>query len=152
MCGWRLGYGVSPRELAARMETLMINSSSCAAAFTQMATIEALESPESERAVHAMVEKFRARRDLLVDGLNRIPGFRCARPDGAFYAFPNIEGTGLPEKEMADRLLDEAGVAVLPGTAFGPAGKGYIRLAYTQAEPDLNRALERIEDFVKKAS
>jgi len=152
MCGWRLGYGVSPRELAARMETLMINSSSCAAAFTQMATIEALESPESERAVQAMVEKFRARRDLLVDGLNRIPGFRCARPDGAFYAFPNIEGTGLPEKEMADRLLDEAGVAVLPGTAFGPAGKGYIRLAYTQAEPDLNRALERIEDFVKKAS
>ncbi|HEX6351119.1 MAG TPA: pyridoxal phosphate-dependent aminotransferase [Candidatus Dormibacteraeota bacterium] len=152
MCGWRLGYGVSPRELAAKMETLMINSSSCAAAFTQMATIEALESPESERAVQAMVEKFRARRDLLVDGLNRIKGMRCARPDGAFYAFPNIEGTGLPEKEMAERLLDEAGVAVLPGTAFGPAGKGYIRLAYTQGEDDLNKALERIEDFVKKES
>ena len=152
MCGWRLGYGVSPRELAAKMETLMINSSSCAAAFTQMATIEALESPESERAVTAMVEKFRARRDLLVDGLNRIKGMRCARPDGAFYAFPNIEGTGLPEKEMAERLLDEAGVAVLPGTAFGAAGKGYIRLAYTQGEQDLNKALERIEDFVKKES
>jgi aspartate aminotransferase len=150
MCGWRLGYGVSPRELAAKMETLMINSSSCAAAFTQMATIEALESPESERAVTAMVEKFRARRDLLVDGLNRIKGVRCARPDGAFYAFPNIEGTGMREKEMADRLLDEAGVAVLPGTAFGAAGKGYIRLAYTQGEQDLNKALERIEDFVNK--
>jgi aspartate aminotransferase len=152
MCGWRLGYGVSPRELAAKMETLMINSSSCAAAFTQMATIEALESPESERAVTAMVEKFRARRDLLVDGLNRIKGVRCARPDGAFYAFPNIEGTGLPEKEMAERLLDEAGVAVLPGTAFGAAGKGYIRLAYTQGEQDLNKALERIEDFVSQES
>jgi aspartate/methionine/tyrosine aminotransferase len=150
MCGWRLGYGVSPRELAAKMETLMINSSSCAAAFTQMATIEALESPESERAVQAMVEKFRARRDLVVDGLNRIPGMRCARPDGAFYAFPNIEATGMPEKEMAERLLDEAGVAVLPGTAFGPAGKGYIRLAYTQGEADLTKALERIDDFVRK--
>jgi len=150
MCGWRLGYGVSPRELAAKMETLMINSSSCAAAFTQMATIEALESPESERAVQAMVEKFRARRDLVVDGLNRIPGLRCARPDGAFYAFPNIEATGMPEKEMADRLLDQAGVAVLPGTAFGPAGKGYIRLAYTQGEADLQKALERIEDFVRR--
>jgi aspartate/methionine/tyrosine aminotransferase len=150
MCGWRLGYGVSPRELAAKMETLMINSSSCAAAFTQMATIEALESPESERAVTAMVEKFRSRRDLVVDGLNRIPGMRCARPDGAFYAFPNIEATGFQEKELADRLLDEAGVAVLPGTAFGPAGRGYIRLAYTQGEADLAQALERIEDFVKK--
>ncbi len=150
MCGWRLGYGVSPRELAAKMETLMINSSSCAAAFTQMATIEALESPESERAVESMVDKFRARRDLLVDGLNRIKGLRCARPDGAFYAFPNIEGTGLQEKDMADRLLEEAGVAVLPGTAFGPAGRGYIRLAYTQGEADLNKALERIEDFVTK--
>ena len=150
MCGWRLGYGVSPRELAAKMETLMINSSSCAAAFTQMATIEALESPESERAVAAMVDKFRARRDLLVDGLNRITGVRCARPDGAFYAFPNIEGTGLKENEMADRLLDEAGVAVLPGTAFGAAGEGYIRLAYTQGEQDLNKALERIEDFINE--
>jgi len=150
MCVWRLGYGVSPRELAAKMETLMINSSSCAAAFTQMATIEALESPESERAVAAMVDKFRARRDLLVDGLNRITGVRCARPDGAFYAFPNIEGTGLKENEMADRLLDEAGVAVLPGTAFGAAGEGYIRLAYTQGEQDLNKALERIEDFINE--
>jgi len=150
MCGWRLGYGVSPRELAAKMETLMINSSSCAAAFTQMATIEALESPESERAVAAMVEKFRSRRDLVVDGLNRIPGMRCARPDGVFYAFPNIETTGFDEKELADHLLDEAGVAVLPGTAFGPAGKGYLRLAYTQGETDLAQALERIEDFVNK--
>ena len=149
MCGWRLGYGVAPRELSERMETLMINSSSCAAAFTQMAAIEAVESPESERAVLAMVERFRARRDLLVDGLNRIPGFRCGRPQGAFYAFPNIEATGIPERELADRLLEEAGVATLPGTAFGPYGAGFIRLAYTQGDDDLRAGLERIAGFVK---
>jgi aspartate aminotransferase len=148
MCGWRLGYGVAPRELAARMETLMINTSSCAAAFTQMAAIEAFNAPESDMAVKRMVAEFMRRRDLMVDGLNRIPGFRCARPDGSFYAFPNIEGTGMNEKSMADRLLSEAGVAVLPGTAFGEAGRGYIRLAYTQSEENLANALERIERFV----
>src|SRR5438270_4087596 len=148
MCGWRLGYGVSPRELAAKMETLMINSSSCAAAFTQVAAIEAFNAPESDAAVERMVAQFERRRDLMVDGLNRIPGFRCARPDGAFYAFPNVEGTGMDERTMADRLLNEAGVAVLPGTAFGEAGRGYIRLAYTQSERHLAEALERIEKFV----
>ena len=148
MCGWRLGYGVAPRELAAKMETLMINSSSCAAAFTQMAAIEALGAPESDRAVKRMVGEFGRRRDLMVDGLNRIPGFRCVRPEGAFYAFPNVEGTGMAEKEMADRLLTEAGVAVLPGTAFGEGGKGYIRLAYTQSEANLAEALRRIERFM----
>jgi aspartate aminotransferase len=148
MCGWRLGYGVAPRELAARMETLMINTSSCAAAFTQMAAIEAFSAPESDMAVKRMVEEFQRRRDLMVDGLNRIPGFRCARPDGSFYAFPNVEGTGMDERTMADRLLNEAGVAVLPGTAFGEAGKGYIRLAYTQSEEHLAEALGRIERFM----
>ena len=148
MCGWRLGYGVAPRELAAKMETLMINSSSCAAAFTQMAAIEAFSAPESDRAVKMMVGEFQRRRDLMVDGLNRIPGFRCARPEGAFYAFPNVEGTGMDEKEMADRLLTEAGVAVLPGTAFGEGGKGYIRLAYTQSDDNLTEALRRVERFI----
>ena len=148
MCGWRLGYGVAPRELAAKMETLMINSSSCAAAFTQMAAIEAFGAPESDRAVKRMVGEFGRRRDLMVDGLNRIPGFRCARPEGAFYAFPNIEGTGMDEQVMADRLLAEAGVAVLPGTAFGAGGKGYIRLAYTQSDANLAEALRRIERFI----
>src|SRR5437879_4946807 len=118
MCGWRLGYGVAPGELIAQMEKLMINSSSCAAAFTQMAAIEAFESPESGAAVKRMVEQFRHRRDLVVDGLNTIPGVRCQRPAGAFYAFPNIEGTGLDERELAKALLEAAGVAVLPGTAF----------------------------------
>ncbi|MDQ6918807.1 MAG: pyridoxal phosphate-dependent aminotransferase [Candidatus Dormibacteraeota bacterium] len=148
MCGWRLGYGVAPRDLAARMETLMINTSSCAAAFTQMAAIEAFNAPESDMAVKRMVAEFERRRDQMVDGLNRIPGFRCARPDGSFYAFPNIEGTGMDERTMADRLLNEAGVAVLPGTAFGAAGKGYIRLAYTQSASHLGEALTRIEKFM----
>lgn len=152
MCGWRLGYGVAPAALAARMDTLMINTSSCAAAFTQMAAIEALESPESDRAVSAMVETFRRRRDLLVDGLNAIPGFRCARPQGAFYAFPNIEGTGLGERELADTLLSEAGVAVLPGTAFGAGGQGFLRLAYTQSEESLAKAIERIAEHVTRRS
>src|SRR2546421_11356322 len=142
MCGWRLGYGVAPRELAARMEALMINSSSCAAAFGQMAMIEALESPESEAAVRRMVERFQARRDLVVDRLNAMPGVRCQLPPGAFYAFPNVEGTGFDERELAEQLLDRAGVALLPGTAFGPGGAGFLRLAYTQGEADLRAGLE----------
>src|SRR6266700_4380080 len=148
MTGWRLGYAVAPRELAAKLDQLMINSSSCAAAFTQMAAIEALAAPESAHAVTRMVKVFEHRRNLVVDGLNDIPGVRCTRPQGAFYAFPNIEGTGFDERELADRLLGEAGVAVLPGTAFGVAGKGFIRIAYTQSEDELSRGLQRIRDFI----
>ena len=148
MTGRRLGYAVAPRPLAAKLEQLMINSSSCAAAFTQMAAIEALSAPDSEHAVNRMVKVFEHRRDLVVDGLNEIEGVRCARPQGAFYAFPNIEGTGFGERDLADRLLSEAGVAVLPGTAFGAAGKGYIRIAYTQSEDELKRGLDRIKEFV----
>ena len=148
MTGWRLGYAVAPRALAARFDTLMINSSSCAAAFTQIAAIEALGSPESEHAVRRMVKVFERRRDLVVDGLNEIPGFRCHRPQGSFYVFPNIEGTGFGEHELADRLLSEAGVAVLPGTAFGHAGRGFIRIAYTQSEDELKLGLRRIKEFV----
>jgi aspartate/methionine/tyrosine aminotransferase len=148
MTGWRLGYAVAPTALAAKLDQLMINSSSCAAGFTQMAAIEALSAPESEHAVHRMVKVFERRRDLVVDGLNAIPGVRCAKPQGSFYAFPNIQGTGFGERELADRLLTEAGVAVLPGTAFGAAGKGYIRLAYTQSEDELKRGLKQIGDFI----
>ncbi len=144
MCGWRLGYALAPRALASRMEALMINSSSCAAAFTQMAVIEAFESPESESAVLRMVDQFRARRDLVVAGLNAIPGVRCQVPQGAFYAFPNIEGTGVDERQLAEELLEQAGVALLPGSAFGPAGAGFLRLAYTQSEADLRAGLERM--------
>jgi aspartate/methionine/tyrosine aminotransferase len=149
MTGWRLGYAVAPRALAQKLDQLMINTSSCAAAFTQMAAIEALSSPESEHAVARMVKVFEHRRDLVVDGINSIPGMRCAKPQGAFYAFPNIEGTGFGERELADRLLTEAGVAVLPGTAFGEAGKGFVRIAYTQSEDELKLGLDRIREFVK---
>jgi len=149
MTGWRLGYAVAPKALAAKLDTLMINSSSCAAGFTQMAAIEALSAPESEHAVARMVKVFEHRRNLVVDRINTIPGMRCARPQGAFYAFPNIVGTGFDEHELADRLLGEAGVAVLPGTAFGDAGKGFIRLAYTQSEDELKLGLGRIEEFIR---
>ena len=148
MTGWRLGYAVAPKALAAKLDQLMINSSSCAAGFTQMAAIEALSAPESEHAVARMVKVFEHRRNLVVDGLNGIPGVRCARPQGSFYVFPNIEGTGFDEHELADRLLAEAGVAVLPGTAFGHAGKGFIRLAYTQSEDELRLGLDRIAEFI----
>jgi aspartate/methionine/tyrosine aminotransferase len=148
MTGWRLGYAVAPRELAAKLDKLMINTSSCAAAFTQIAAIEALSSPESEHAVLRMVKVFEHRRNLVVDGMNAIPGIRCARPQGSFYVFPNIEGTGFDEHELSDRLLAEAGVAVLPGTAFGHAGKGFIRLAYTQSEDELKRGIDRIGEFI----
>lgn len=145
MCGWRLGYGIAPKPLAERFAQLMINSSSCAAAFGQIAAMEAWESPTSQAAVDRMVGEFRHRRDVLVDGLNRIPGVHCTRPEGAFYAFPNIEGTGVDDRDLARGLLEEAGVAVLAGTAFGPGGRGFIRLAYTQGEDDITEALDRID-------
>jgi len=148
MCGWRLGFAVAPLELAKKMDALMINTSSCAAAFTQMAAIEALQAPDSDRSVDTMVAEFQRRRDLVVDGLNAIPGFTCVRPQGAFYAFPNITGTGLNEVELSRRLLDEAGVALLPGTAFGAGGAGYLRLAYTQSVETLETALATIAQFV----
>src|SRR3989440_2984929 len=148
MTGWRLGYAVAPKPLAAKLDQLMINSSSCAAGFTQMAAVEALSAPESAHAVTRMVRVFERRRDQVVDGLNEIPGMRCARPEGAFYAFPNIEGTGFDEHDLASRLLTEAGVAVLPGTAFRAAGKGFIRLAYTQSEDELKLGLGRIKEFI----
>jgi aspartate aminotransferase len=144
MCGWRLGIGVMPLELAKSMDTLMINTSSCAASFTQLATVEALESPLSDAAVDAMREEFRTRRDLVVEGLNRIPGVRCHRPAGAFYVFPNITGTGWNERALAHSLLHQAGVAVLPGTAFGAHGAGFLRLSYANSQANLERALERI--------
>jgi aspartate/methionine/tyrosine aminotransferase len=149
MCGWRLGYAVAPAELAARMDTLMINSASCAASFAQIAMIEALVSPEAAAAVSRMVKEFEVRRDVLVDGLNEIPGVRCLRPEGAFYVFPNIEGTGLDDRELADGLLQEAGVAVLSGRAFGQGGAGHLRLAYANSQANLLRALDRIDGYVR---
>ncbi|MFN2462745.1 MAG: pyridoxal phosphate-dependent aminotransferase, partial [Candidatus Dormibacteria bacterium] len=148
MCGWRLGIGLAPAELIRHMETLMINSSSCATAFIQVATMTALESPESGKSIQRMVDEYRRRRDVLVDGLNALPGVRCHRPGGAFYVFPNVTATGWDHKVLADALLAKAGVAVLPGTAFGSMGKGYIRLSYAQSVDNLTEGLRRIGDFL----
>ena len=150
MCGWRLGFAVAPLPLAQRMETLMINSSSCAAAFTQMAAIEALTSPESDRAVEAMVAEFKRRRDVVVDRLNAVPGVRCHTPLGAFYVFPNVTGTGQNERELADRMLYEGGVAVLPGTSFGEMGKGYIRLSYANSVDQIEEGVRRMRGVLEK--
>jgi aspartate/methionine/tyrosine aminotransferase len=144
MCGWRLGFGAMPVELARRMDTLMINTSSCAGSFTQLAAIEAFESPESDAAVDTMVAEFRRRRDVLVDGLNRIPGISCRRPAGAFYVFPDITATGYNERDLQRDLLDEVGVATLAGSTFGPHGAGHIRLSYANSVDNIERALDRI--------
>jgi aspartate aminotransferase len=148
MCGWRLGFGAMPVALAKRMDTLMINTSSCAAAFTQWAAIEAFEGAESDAAVDRMVATFKARRDLVVDGLNAIPGVRCHRPLATFYVFPNIEGTGWQERDLQRALLEEAGVATLAGPAFGRWGQGYLRLSVANSEENLRKALDRIGGFL----
>jgi aspartate/methionine/tyrosine aminotransferase len=142
MTGWRLGYGVMPLWLADAVDKLMVNSNSCTASFTQRAGLAALQGPQDD--VDAMVAEFRVRRDAIVEGLNGIPGFRCSVPDGAFYAFPNISGTGLPSRELADMLLNDAGVACLSGTAFGSYGDGYLRFSYAASLENIEAALGRI--------
>ena len=146
MTGWRMGYGVMPHWLAEAVNKLMVNSNSCTASFTQRAGIAALTGPQD--APEAMVAEFRKRRDAFCAGLNGLPGFRCALPEGAFYAFPNITGTGLGSKELADRLLAEAGVACLSGTSFGEYGEGYLRFSYANSLPNLMEAVERIRKFL----
>jgi aspartate/methionine/tyrosine aminotransferase len=144
MTGWRLGYGVMPKEMAVKVAKLQTNSNSCTCSFTQMAGMEALRGPQE--SVDAMVREFRARRDLIVDGLNRLPGFRCHRPSGAFYVFPSIGGTGKTAKEMENYLMEHAGVAVLAGTSFGAYGEGHIRLSYANSQPNIKKALARIAE------
>jgi aspartate aminotransferase len=142
MTGWRLGYGIVPEPLVPAMNKLMVNSNSCTAGFTQIAGVEALRGPQDQ--VDRMVAEFRRRRDLFVAGLNRIPGFRCPMPEGAFYAFPNIQGTGRTAKQLADHLLNEAGVACLAGTAFGEYGEHYLRFSIASSLENLEEALARI--------
>ncbi len=142
MTGWRLGYGVMPRWLADAVNLLMVNSNSCTASFTQRAGMAALSGPQD--AVDTMVAEFRRRRDQMVRGLNEIPGFRCSVPAGAFYAFPNITGSGIPAPQLADLLLNEAGVACLSGTAFGSLGEGYLRFSYANSVENIQEALARI--------
>ena len=148
MTGWRLGYGLFPSELAPAVARLMTNSNSCTAAFTQIAGVAALtgdQVPEEE-----MVEQFRERRGVIVAGLNEIPGVTCRMPHGAFYVFPNITGTGMTSREVADLLLYEAGVATLAGTSFGAFGEGYIRLSYANSVENIAKAVERIKATLSK--
>ena len=147
MTGWRLGYAIVPPWLIPAYGQLIINTISGATNFAQVGAVEALRGPQAE--VEAMVEEFRARRDLVVDGLNAIPGIRCLRPHGAFYVFPEISGTGLSGKELADRLLAETGVCVLAGTAFGGIGTSHIRISYANSRENLTEALARIRTFVE---
>jgi aspartate aminotransferase len=143
MTGWRLGYAVAPRRVVDAMDLLVLNTFTCVAEFTQMAAIEALL--DSTHAVDAMVAEYRKRRDLFVDGLNAISGFRCQVPGGAFYAWVNVEETGLAAEEVAKLLLEEAGVAGIAGAAFGPGGKNYLRFSLVSARHLLEQALERIQ-------
>jgi len=142
MTGWRLGYGVMPPALAEHVTRLMVNSNSCTASFTQLAGIAALQGDQTP--VARMLTEFRRRRDLIVDGLNHLPGVSCRSPRGAFYAFPNVKGLGRSSAEIAEAFLNEAGVAVLGGTAFGAYGEGYLRLSYANSEANLRKALERM--------
>src|SRR5215470_1043162 len=142
MTGWRLGYGIMPVQLADVVAKLQTNATSCTATFTQKAGVEAISGDQS--AARAMVAEFRRRRDAIVEGLGRVRGFRCARPAGAFYAFPNITGTGQSSKTLADRLLDEAGVACLPGTSFGEHGEGYLRFSFANSLENIEEALRRM--------
>ncbi len=148
MTGWRLGYGVMPEWLAGHVTKLMTNSNSCNVAFTQYGGIEALTGPQDE--VEEMRAAFLKRREVIIKGLNEIPGFKCLMPAGAFYAFPHIAATGKTAQEMADYLLDEAGVATLAGTSFGEYGEGFIRLSYANSIENIERALERIDAAVRK--
>ena len=148
MTGWRMGYGVMRSDLATHVSRLMTNSNSCTASFTQVAGIEALRGYQS--SVDKMNAEFRRRRDAFVAGLNKIKGFSCRVPKGAFYAFPNITKTGWPSKKLADALLEQAGVACLSGTAFGEYGEGYLRFSVANSQENLNKALARIEDWVGK--
>jgi aspartate/methionine/tyrosine aminotransferase len=142
MTGWRLGYSVWPRSLVAQAERLAINCHSCVNASAQYAGIAALDGPQD--AVREMVAAFDKRRRVIVDELNAVPGFRCVEPGGAFYAFPNIEGTGYTSRELEHLLLDEAGVAVLSGTAFGRYGDGYLRFSYANSVENIRLAMDRI--------
>lgn len=145
MTGWRLGYAIGPEELIKKLTVFLINSVSCTNAFIQKAGITALKDFDS---VKKMVDKFRDRRNVIVKGLNEVNGFRCIMPMGAFYAFPNITETGKTSNELADYLLEKSGIAVLPGTAFGPGGEGYLRFSYASSIENIKEAIEKMKDVL----
>jgi len=144
MTGWRLGYMVAPVDMAQRLQDFLVSAVSCTAAFTQWAGVEALTGDQS--FIPEMMKRFKEKRDRIVKGLNSIPGFSCLSPKGAFYAFPNIVDTGMTSQECADHLLYKAGVACLPGTAFGPYGEGYLRFSYANTLENIDSTIERIKD------
>ena len=146
MTGWRLGYGVFPGFMMDAVTKLMTNSVSCTSVAIQMAGIAALQGPQD--SVSEMMTEFRIRRDLVVDGMNNLPGVTCRTPGGAFYAFPNISGTGLDSRTFADRAMDEAGVALLSGTAFGEYGDGYIRISFANSQDNLRLAIDRLGEML----
>ena len=150
MTGWRAGFGVMPENLVEPISRLSTNSVSCTASFTQIATLEAMNGPQEEPM--QMVEEFKKRRGVIVDGLNSIPGITCPMPGGAFYVFPSIEGTGMSSKQFANDLLEKHGVACLAGESFGEYGKGCIRFSFANSMENLEDALERINSFVKANS
>jgi aspartate aminotransferase len=147
MTGWRLGYGVVPEDTVGAIDLFINNTVSSTATFTQLAAMQAFTA-ESEQIAKKMVQEFRKRRDVFVNGLNSIPGIHCLKPLGAFYLFPNISGIGLSSEDFANRLLTEAGVAALPGTAFGQYGEGYLRFSFANSLPNIESAVERIRNFV----
>jgi len=149
MTGWRLGYGVMPKECATRFGQLMVNSNSCTANFVQRAGVAALRGPQD--AVTSMVAEFQRRRDLIVDGLNAIPGFEVKRPDGAFYVFPDTRKTGVKSADLAHRLLYDAGVACLAGTCFGAHGEGYLRFSFANSVENIRDGLDRIRKALAAA-
>lgn len=149
MTGWRLGFGVWPKSLIAQAERLQINSNSCPNAAAQVAGIEALRGPQD--AVDTMRVAFDARRKLIVDELNQIPGFSCVMPKGAFYAFPNTSGTGISSRELETRFLNEAGVACLSGTSFGALGEGYLRFSYANSQDNIREGMRRVRDCLQPA-
>jgi aspartate/methionine/tyrosine aminotransferase len=148
MGGWRLGYGVMRKDLAQKVAQLMINSNSCTCDFIQWAGIEALKGPQDEPK--RMVAEFKKRREVIVSGLNKIEGITCNKPMGAFFVFPNINGTRMDSNELGDYLLNEAGVAVIPGTAFGKYGEGYLRLSFANSVENIEKALDRISRALNK--
>jgi aspartate aminotransferase len=143
MTGWRLGYGVAPPALVPALTRLQTNVTSCTAGFVQLAGVAALEGPQD--GVAAMLEEFRRRRTLVVEGLDALPGVRCLAPGGAFYAFPRVDVPGLSSKEVADSLLSEEGVALLPGTAFGAQGEGFLRLSFANSQGELREGIDRLK-------
>ncbi len=148
MTGWRLGFGIMPKELAVRVDLLLTHSIGSTAHFTQFAGLEAVTGPQD--AVEMMVSEYQRRRDVIVDGLNTIPGFVCQKPQGAFYVFPNITGTGMGSTELANLILEKAGVALLPGNSFGQYGEGYLRLSYANSIENIERGLDKIRTVIEK--